>query len=89
MATKGFKHITYANGKKPENASLKKGDVVLWKLHTNVFAGIVNGKYTWYDGGKRSTDKTGSKGGTYVKYKRTGTTGFTSDNKVYGILRAS
>ena len=89
MKQKGIKQITYSGGKKIESAGLKKGDIVLWKLHTNVFNGIVNGKYTWYDGGKKSTDKTGSEGGTYIKYKRTGTTGFTSDNKVYGILRLS
>ena len=62
MKQKGIKHITFSDGKTIKNASLKKGDIVLWKSHTNVFKGIVDGKYTWYDGGKKCTDKPGSEG---------------------------
>ena len=83
----GYKIITYSIGKSFDNANLQPGDIVLWKAHTNVYIGKnSSGTPTWYDGGKNMTD-TKKEGGTYIKYKRTGKTGFTSDNKIYGVIR--
>lgn len=64
------KKFKFLKGDNKKPADLKKelvaGDIILYKSHVNIFAGIdKEGKMVWYDAGKASTD-TKKDGGTFV-----------------------
>lgn len=49
---------------------MKPGDICLYRLHTNIFAGInKKGEMIWWDAGKKATN-TGKDGGTYKNIHR-------------------
>ncbi len=84
---KKYATITKVGGKKTpktlvKEGKLKKGDILTYKGHTNVYAG--NGK--WYDAG-RQTNKNGKGSRTNYTFTTLGPVKLTYNNPVYYIIR--
>ena len=80
-----YYEILSIGGKMPEEVGLKPGDICLFHLHTNVYAGKNSaGKMTWYDYSRSQTSDGKENSGYFVKGTKTGNT---VGGKIYTILR--
>ena len=76
--------IINVGGKRNANGvKLKPGDICLWNIHVNVYAGEENGKKVWYDFSRGCTSDKKANSGVYIKYIRKGGIGQT----LYKVLR--
>ena len=76
--------VINVGGKRNANGvNLKPGDICVWNIHVNVYAGKENGKKVWYDFSKNCVSDKRPDSGTYVKYIRKGNIGQT----LYKVLR--
>ena len=80
-----YYEIIYVGGKMPAEAGLRAGDICLYHLHTNIYAGKnTNGKKVWYDYSRSQTSDGRENSGYFVKGMKTGDS---VGGKIYTILR--
>ena len=80
-----YYEIISVGGKMPTEAGLRAGDICLYHLHTNVYAGKnTNGKMIWYDYSRSQTSDGRENSGYFVKGMKTGDS---VGGKIYTILR--
>ena len=75
--------INVGGKKNGDGVKLKPGDICIWNIHVNVYAGQEGGKKIWYDFSKNCISDKKPNSGHYVKYIRKGGIGQT----LYKILR--
>ena len=76
--------VINVGGKSNANGvNLKPGDICLWNIHVNVYAGQEGGKKIWYDFSRGCVSDKKPNSGNYVKYIRKGNIGQT----LYKVLR--
>ena len=79
-----YYEVINVGGKKNANGvRLKPGDICIWNIHVNVYAGEEGGKKVWYDFSKNCISDKKPNSGHYVKYIRKGNIGQT----LYKVLR--
>ena len=66
-----------------KGVKLVPGDICLWDMHVNIYAGMSGGKKTWIDFGKSQTSDHRAESGHYVRYMRKGD----YPSRLYHILR--
>ncbi len=66
-----------------DGVKLEPGDICVWNIHVNVYAGNQGGKKVWYDFSKNCISDKSPDSGTYIKYIRKGKIGQT----LYKVLR--
>ena len=80
-----YYEIISVGGKMPAEAGLRAGDICLYHLHTNVYAGKnTNGKMVWYDYSRSQTSDGKENSGYFIKGMKTGDS---VGGKIYTILR--
>ena len=81
---KKYYEVINVGGKNNANGvNLKPGDICLWNIHVNVYAGQEGGKKVWYDFSRGCVSDKKPNSGSYVKYIRKGNIGQT----LYKVLR--
>ena len=79
-----YYEVINVGGKRNANGvRLKPGDICIWNIHVNVYAGEEGGKKVWYDFSRNCISDKKPNSGHYVKYIRKGGIGQT----LYKVLR--
>ncbi|MBQ6392345.1 MAG: CHAP domain-containing protein, partial [Eubacterium sp.] len=79
-----YYEVINIGGKRNANGvKLKPGDICIWNIHVNVYAGEEGGKKVWYDFSRNCISDKKPDSGTYVKFIRKGDIGQT----LYKVLR--
>ena len=80
---KYYETINVGGKRNAKGVKLKPGDICIWNIHVNIYAGEEGGKKVWYDFSKNCISDKKPDSGTYVKFIRKGDIGQT----LYKILR--
>ena len=80
---KYYEVIKVSGKRNASGVRLKPGDICIWNIHVNVYAGEEGGKKVWYDFSKNCISDKKPDSGHYVKYIRKGNIGQT----LYKVLR--
>ena len=79
-----YYEVINIGGKRNANGvKLKPGDICIWNIHVNVYAGEEGGKKVWYDFSRNCISDKKPDSGTYVKFIRKGDIG----QILYKVLR--
>ena len=80
---KYYEVINIGGKRNAKGVRLKPGDICIWNIHVNVYAGEEDGKKVWYDFSRNCISDKKPDSGNYVKFIRKGDIGQT----LYKVLR--